>query len=130
MKLGIIEAWCAITHHVLSLNCYTNLCIHVISHWNIKMLKSLQHVSIYGSSSGSHTLLAKVTIKTVTDSFRCITRVLWQHVVLRIAESAQPWVCVLYCAVCNCTLEMLRNESVTVFIVTLARSVWLADDDP
>ena len=48
------------------LNYYTNRCTYIkfikFTHQNIKKLKMLRHISVLGPSSGSHIVLAKVTL--------------------------------------------------------------------
>jgi len=53
---------CYTVHIVELLNCYTNYCTYI--KFTIKTLKTLRHVLVLGPSSGSHIVLAKVTIQS------------------------------------------------------------------
>jgi len=72
-----------------SLNYFTNHCTYInLSNSHLKTLKTLQHVSVLGPSSGSYIVLAKVTLlKVILISI--FQLVLWQHAVLCcVAKSA------------------------------------------
>jgi len=63
----VIYFRCYNVHVVALLNYYTNYCTYIrFKHYNIKTLKTLRHVSVLGPSSGSHIVLAKVTLLKVT----------------------------------------------------------------
>jgi hypothetical protein len=73
--------------------------MHTLKLFTLKLLKTLRHVSIIRSSSGSCLFLAKITLlKTFTAWFSYNNFVMWQHVMLcrsSDARSAPDCVCVV-----------------------------------